>query len=231
MSLKMADDPVPKDAYQILKHRLTATRCSRMEAVVNQRTRAVRLVIQDIHDPHNVAACMRSAEAFGIQNVDVVTVKQRTRPSKVGRGVHGWLTVGTYDNVESCVRDLRSDGYKIAAGVPSQDAASLSSLARTPLRGRSKIAVVFGNEHEGISPAWHSQIDLPFTIPMVGMVESLNISVSAAITMHQLTEAYRQAWSPEDYLLSHDERQELLSLWATRTMRNWPEELRRLRET
>ena len=98
----------------------------------------------------------------------------------------------------------------------------------TKLPTDAPIAVVFGNEHDGIDDAWREQIDLPFTIPMVGLVESLNISVAAAVTLHQLTLMFQASWSQEDYYLSHADQLALLSNWSTKTLRNWPRELERL---
>ena len=75
----------PPDAWQLLKDRFTPARQARMTSVAASRTRAIRLVVQDIHNPHNVSACMRSAEAFGVQNVDVVCLKEKFSPSSVAR--------------------------------------------------------------------------------------------------------------------------------------------------
>ncbi len=214
----------PEDAWRLMQAMLTDQRRDRMLHAAENRTRFVRLVVQDVHDPHNVSACLRSAEAFGVQDVDVVTLQETFRASTVARGVNHWLTVRKHKAIEDCAQALRADGFRIVAGVPKAGAKALDEL---PLD--RPIAVVFGNERDGIDPAWHTHIDEPFTIPMVGMVESLNISVSAAIAVHQLTKSARAKVPPARYFLKEDERNALLCSWICRQIPAWPEVCARLR--
>lgn len=193
-------------------------------SVASQRTRHIRLVIQDIHQPHNVSACLRSAEAFGVQDCDVVTLSEKFKPSGVARGVNAWLKINRYQEIASCVKSLRADGYKIVAGIPIQTACPLEEI---PVDQR--IAVVFGNEHDGIAKEWLDHVDFPFTIPMVGQVESLNISVSAAITLHSLTERARRELASDTYHLSSEEQRLILNEWACNHFRSWPALVERVR--
>lgn len=213
----------PSDAWELLSPRLTDHRRQRMLSVAHQRTKHIRLVVQDIHDPHNVSACMRSADAFGIQNVDIVTLKEPFRASTVARGVNGWLHVNRFDSVAKCAENLRQKGFKIVAGVPTDDAVSLYDL---PLD--QPIAAVFGNEHAGIDSQWLEEVDQCFTIPMSGMVESLNISVSAAVTMAHLTHGAKEKLGPS-YFLSSEEQTDLLNEWVCRTIHSHQAEIARLR--
>lgn len=196
-----------------------------MQAVVAERTRRVRLVIQDVHQPHNVSACLRSADAFGVQDVDIVTLRQPFKPSTVSKGVVSWLTMRRYRDVAACVQALRAQGYVIATGLPRQDARPLTEL---PLE--RPIAVVFGNEHAGVDPGWLPEVDFAFTIPMVGMVESLNISVSAAITLHHLTAEARRRLPASTYHLSEVERAQTLNAWACRSTTRFEDVIKRLRD-
>jgi len=214
----------PKDAWELLNPRFTDKRRQRMLEVVSQRTNHIRLVVQDIHNPHNVSACLRSAEACGIQNTDVVTLKEKFRPSTVAKGVTGWLSIQRYFEIKACVADLRSQGYKIVAGIPKQDAVPLYDL---PVD--QPLAVIFGNEHAGIDKAWLEEIDHCFTIPMVGMVESLNISVSAAITLNHLTRTAHQELG-DSYYIKQAQQQDLLNKWAWESVKDPENELARLRE-
>lgn len=214
----------PADAWMLMHSMLTDQRRERMLHAAENRTRFVRLVVQDVHDPHNVSACLRSAEAFGLQDVDVVTLHETFRASTVARGVNHWLTVRKHKSIAGCAAELRSHGFRIVAGVPKPGAKALDQL---PLD--KPIAVVFGNEHQGIDAEWHQHIDEPFTIPMVGMVESLNISVSAAIAMHQLTKSARERVAPASYFLKDDERNALLCSWICRQIPAWPDICARLR--
>lgn len=214
----------PADAWQLLQPMLTDQRRQRMLHAAQNRTRFLRLVVQDVHDPHNVSACLRSAEAFGIQEVDVVTLQETFRASTVARGVNHWLTIKKHHTIAGCAAALRERGFRIVAGVPKPGAKHLDQLPFD-----KPVAVVFGNEHQGIDPEWHQHIDEPFTIPMCGMVESLNISVSAAIALHQLTKTARAQLPAEAYFLKDDERNALLCSWICRQIPAWPDILARLR--
>lgn len=214
----------PDDAWDLLGGRLTPARRARLLAAVANRTRRVRLVIQDIHQPHNVSACIRSADAFGVQDVDVVTLKEKFKPSTVAKGVQHWMTLKRYQEIPTCIADLRAAGYKIVAGVPRPDAKSLYEIP-----AEQKIAAVFGNEHAGIDPAWLDAVDYPFTIPMVGLVESLNISVCAAITLAHLTRAVRAAVPASQYALSAAEQRTLLNEWICNQTPQWQLEIERRR--
>lgn len=213
---------IPPDAFKVLSERLTPVRKSRMEAVASQRTDYLRLVIQDIHDPHNVSAALRSADAFGIQHNHVVTLREKFHPSTVARGVNHWLTIHTSDTVAACAADLKAQGYRIAAALPKQDSVPMAEL---PLD--RPLAVVFGNEHAGVDPAWGDHVDVNFTIPMVGMVESLNISVSVAITLQHLRARMLSSTATANRLVSSDRATELLNFWICSQTTKWQEEYER----
>ncbi len=216
----------PSDAWDLLKSRLSGERRERMERVAAHRTEQLRLVIQDVHDPHNISACMRSAEAFGLMHCDVVNLKHSfKKPSGAARGAAGWLCLKKWKSVSECVQELRAEGYKIAAGYPAQEAQSIHSM---PVR--EKIAVIFGNEHDGVSGEWLPHIDYKFTIPMVGMVESLNISVSAALTMFELRRRFLESMSPEAFYISPSRQRHLLNEWVCHKIPSYQLELERLRD-
>ena len=215
---------VPDDAYALLGPALTPERRARMEAVAAARTRHIRLVVQDVHDPHNIAACLRSADAFGVQHIEVVLLRERFKASGAARGVGHWLSLRRHRDVAACVAQLRADGFRLCAGVPSKQATPLFELPVT-----QPLAVVFGNEHDGIDEAWLPHIDQTFTIPMVGMVESLNISVSAAITLSHLTHAARAQLPASRYHFDSDAQRRLLDLWVCRQMPGHKDMLAKLR--
>jgi tRNA (guanosine-2'-O-)-methyltransferase len=220
------DFPVeaPSDAWALLSPQLTAARTKRMSEVVAQRTNHLRLVIQDIHHPHNVSACLRTADAFGIARIDVVTLHENFKPSTAAKGVDEWLMIKRYKEIAACVSDLKASGFAIAAGYPSADAVPLAEL---PID--RPIAIVFGNEHDGVHPDWAKAIDYRFTIPMFGMVESLNISVSCAVTLHSLR-MRAQAALGDDFTLSLDEQKRVLDLWVCKQTPQSKHQLERLRK-
>ena len=222
----MSDQHVPDDAWRLLSPQLTETRRERMVNTASRRSNHVRLVVQDVHQPHNVSACIRSAEAFGVQNIDVVTLTTKFNASTVARGVDEWVTITKHETVDECINRLHKKGYVVAAAFPHGKAVSLGAL---PID--KPIAVAFGNEHEGLATEWRDKADLCFTIPMYGIVESLNISVCAAITLHDLTTRARLALPAEKFYLSETERQTMLNQWICRQISTWPLQLPRLRES
>lgn len=224
MNYQPPDQNIPLDAWDLLSPQLTDKRRDRMLATAANRTQFVRLAIQDVHQPHNVSACIRSAEAFGVQSVDVVTLKGKFSTSTVARGVDEWVDIYRHDSVDQCIQHLHDSGYIVAAAFPHGQAVALEDL---PID--KPIAVVFGNEHEGLALEWREKADLCFTIPMYGIVESLNISVSAAITLHSLTSRIRKAHNPQSFHLSSTDQKRLLNNWICRQIKTWPSQLPRLR--
>lgn len=220
----MNDAVIPPDAWSLLSPQLTDSRRSRMLNTVAHRTRHIRLVVQDVHQPHNVSACIRSAEGFGVQNIDVVTLSTKFNASSVAKGVDEWVDITKHQSVDSCVESLHQQGYLIAAAFPHGDAISLEDI---PID--RPIAVAFGNEHAGLDTAWRDKADMCFTIPMFGIVESLNISVCAAITLHELTTRARKVLPKGTYELNPDEQEKLLNKWICRQISSWPQQLPRLR--
>ncbi len=216
---------IPNDAWALLSPQLTDQRRERMIKTCDQRTRRVRLIVQDVHQPHNVSACIRSAEAFGVQNIDVVTLTTKFNASTVAKGVDEWVDIQKHETVDACIDSLHKQGYLVAAAFPHGKAVSLEDL---PVD--RPIAVAFGNEHAGLATEWRDKADVCFTIPMFGIVESMNISVCAAISLYELTTRARKTLPPETYLLSEAERRELLNKWICRQITSWPLQIPRLRE-
>ncbi|MCX6119292.1 MAG: RNA methyltransferase [Proteobacteria bacterium] len=206
----------PKDAWELLSPQLTDKRRQRMIDTVSRRTNYIRLVVQDVHQPHNVSACIRSAEGFGIQNIDVVTLKTKFDTSTVARGVDHWVHINKHPSVKQCVDTLHNQGYLVAAAFPYGDAIALDEL---PID--KPIALAFGNEHEGLSKEWLELSDVRFTIPMSGIVESLNISVCAAISMYTTSQRALKKLSPERYFLNETQKNELLNEWICRQITSW----------
>lgn len=160
---------------------VTPERLQRIDEVVRNRTDELVLVLDRIADPHNSSAVLRSADAFGLQTVHVIVGDHGFRASRgVSKGTHRWLNVVRYRTAEACVKRLKDDGYSIYV------AAMGAETSPEDLHATGRLAVVFGNEHRGVSPEMRSLADGTFAIPMRGFVESLNISVAAAITMQTL---------------------------------------------
>lgn len=215
----------PADAWDLLSPKLTEQRRQRMLRTATQRTRHVRMVLQDVFDPHNVGACMRSAEAFGILCADQINLYQKFgKASTVSRGAEQWLELRRFNDFHYYIEQIKARGFKFAAAYPSADCMPLEAL---PLD--APLAIVFGNEKRGLHKAWTEHVDYRFTIPMFGMVESFNISVSVALTLHSLSQRLRHDFPPEKILLSAEQRQSLLNQWICRHSHDPEPELQRLR--
>ena len=215
----------PSDAWSLLSPIISAERRERLVNVATNRTEYVRLVLQDLFDPHNVAACMRSAEAFGILNVDVVSTNSKfKKPSTTARGAQHWIHVHKYNTIKACVEHLKNSGYKLAAAYPPR--AGVIPLKELPTE--EPLAIIFGNEHNGLDAEWNDFIDYKFSIPMHGMVESFNISVSAALALHDITDRARTENSA-NFLISEETKNSLLNKWVCRGFRDYEKQLEILR--
>ncbi len=220
----MANEEIPFDAWDLLSPQLTEKRRCRMLSTIAKRTKHIRLVVQDVHQPHNVSACIRSAEGFGIQKIEVVNLKTKFDTSTVARGVDSWVDIQKHASVESCIEKLHQEGFIVAAAFPHGKAVSLEDL---PVD--KPIALVFGNEHEGLLDSWRTLSDIQFTIPMSGIVESLNISVSAAVSMYTTSQRAQKAVPQETYFFSADEQKNILNRWICGQITSWKGQLKILR--
>ena len=138
-------------------------------------------MLDRISDAHNSSAVLRSADAFGLQTVHVIVGEHGFKASRgISKGTQRWLDVIRYQSATACARRLKRNGYSIYVAAMGADA-QLEDLC-----AMERLAVVFGNEHRGVSQEMQTLADGTFSIPMRGFVESLNISVAAAITMQTL---------------------------------------------
>ncbi len=180
-----------------------------MQAVASARLRGVTLVLDNLYQQHNMSAVLRSAEAFGIDTVHVIEDRNRFHINRaITHGCHKWLTVVRHDRPEDCLLPLKEQGWKLWAALPAPEAIPIRKIPLTPA-----IALVFGNEGDGVSETTLRLCDAAFTIPMFGFSESLNVSVAAAVALENLTRRYR-AWIGRPGDLSPQERAALLARWS-----------------
>ena len=178
-SLLPAADSVIMAALEPL---LTEERRARIDAVLASRSLAVTAVLDRLVDPHNVSAVLRSADAFGVQRVHVIESTEPFRAtSRVALGADRWVDVIRHSTSAECVRALRAGGHRIFVA-SMEGAVAPEALAEEP-----RIAIVFGNEHSGVSQELRELADGTYAIPMRGFVQSLNVSVAAAITLFTAT--------------------------------------------
>ncbi|MEO6167804.1 MAG: RNA methyltransferase [Chitinophagales bacterium] len=166
---------------------MTPEREYRLRSVLLKRQVDLAVVLENVWDPHNVSAVLRSCDAVGIQEVYIISPKDK-KESKIGRKASGsaskWLSIHHYRETEACFEALRSRYAKIYSTKLQKDAMALYDIDLT-----QSLALVFGNEKEGVSALASTLSDGNFVIPQVGMIQSLNISVACAVTLY---ECYRQ---------------------------------------
>ena len=184
-------------------------RRKKIQAVVQARQRGIIVVLEDIHDPHNLAAILRSCDAFGIQDVYCIYEKETyVNPKKVGRAssssANKWLDFEIFRSSAECIKVLKKKKYRIIATALSDTARSIIEMnfLQTP------IALVFGNEHSGVSATIFAAAVEHLIIPMRGMVQSLNVSVTAAICLYEVTR--QRMMSGKNFLLSAKEQKRLM---------------------
>ncbi len=168
------------------------------------------IVLENIHDPHNVSAILRTCDAVGVRNLKLLYTNESF--PKIGRkssaSAYKWVEREKYSSVETCYQVLRSQGFTIAASVLSVNAVSLYELDLN-----QKIALVFGNEHRGVSEEASRSADIRFQIPMYGMIQSLNVSVASAVTLYEALRQRTCRGELPDQRISDEELQQLLSEW------------------
>lgn len=166
---------------------MTPERQERIDSVLSKRQDDLTIVLENVYDPHNISAVMRSCDAIGIQEIYVLNTKinpHKKWGKRSSSSAAKWLTIHQYTNAEECFARLRERYTRILTTHLSGDAVSLYQLDLT-----QKTALVFGNEHAGVSEEIRAMADGNFIIPQVGMIRSLNISVACAVSLY---EAFRQ---------------------------------------
>ena len=178
----LAELPAPAAlVYEALAPLLRAERLARIDAVIAGRTRTVVPVLEAVDDPRNVAAILRSADAFGLQEVHLIEGAQPFLASRrVTQGAERWIDLIRHDSPSACVASLHGRGFRVYV------ATMQGEVAPEDLREVGKVALVFGNEHDGASAALLSACDGRCSVPMRGFSQSLNVSVAAAIALYTL---------------------------------------------
>ena len=183
-------------------------RLARMYDVLNQRTHYIALLLEAVDDGHNQAAILRSADAFGIQKVNIVTGRAPFQPSrKVTQGAHKWLTINRYPDILTAIRSAQREGYQVLASHLAAEAVPVTEVDLS-----RPTVFLFGNEHDGVSSEALQEADGNFVIPMYGFVQSFNVSVACAITLSIVTQKARRL-KGEQYFLTDEEKRKLYRHW------------------
>jgi tRNA (guanosine-2'-O-)-methyltransferase len=171
----------------IITYTMTPERFDRLNNVLNKRQPDLTVVLENVFDPHNISAVMRTCDAVGVQDIYILNNKippHKKWGDKSSSSAAKWLTIHQFTDARECFAALRLHYNKIYTTHLSADAVGLFELKLT-----ESVALVFGNEHSGVSEEIIAMADGNFIIPQVGIIKSLNISVACAVTLY---EAYRQ---------------------------------------
>jgi tRNA (guanosine-2'-O-)-methyltransferase len=193
---------------------VTPERYQRLTSVLGKRQGDITVVLENVFDPHNISAVMRTADAVGLQDIYILNTKiprHKKWGAKSSSSAAKWLTIHQFDNAEECFSSLRKRYSTILTTHLSSDAVSLHQIDLT-----KSIALVFGNEHSGVSDEIRALADGNFIIPQVGIIRSLNISVACAVTLY---EAFRQKTNAGHYNrqgLEDVRYKKLLEEWGVR---------------
>lgn len=166
---------------------MTPERREKLLSVLNKRQNDLTIVLENVFDPHNISAVMRTCDAIGIQELYVLNnriPRHKKWGARSSSSAAKWLTIHQYTDTEACFKQLRSSYSRILTTHLSGDAVDLYSIDFT-----GSVALVFGNEHSGVTDEIRAMADGNFIIPQQGIIQSLNISVACAVTLY---EAYRQ---------------------------------------
>lgn len=204
---------------QYLSEFVTPERLTLFNKILSLRTNYITVVLEDMYQAQNASAAIRTADCFGIQNVHIIENKHifNFHPDVV-RGASNWVTVNRYNRTEmntpEAIARLRSEGYRIVVATPHNHEVDLEDFDL----GKGKAAIVFGCERPGLTDIAMNEADEFMKIPMVGFTESLNVSVSVAVTLHHLTHQLRNH-STIDWHLTDGEKQKVMLDWLRQSIK------------
>lgn len=211
------DEPSNREVIEFLSTFITDHKKDLMEEVLAKRTNYITVALEDIYQPHNASAVVRTADCFGIQNVHIIEGRNQYDVNpQVLKGSEKWVNIvkyeGTGNNTKQCFDKLRTNGFKLVGTTPHVTGHDLPNYEID-----QPIALIFGTEETGLSEYAMDQVDDFIRIPMVGFTESFNLSVSAAICLYQLTSSLNQ--SELSWTLDESEKEEIRLNWYKKVVR------------
>ena len=206
-----------QEITEFLSSFITEHKKALIETVLAQRTQFITVALEDIYQPHNASAVVRTADCFGIQDVHIIEGRNKYDPNpQVLQGSAKWVDIikheGEGNNTAACFKKLKKEGYKLVGTTPHRDGISLPDFNIT-----QPVALVFGTEETGLSDYAMEHVDEFLRIPMYGFTESYNLSVSAAICLYQMTTGLYS--SGLDWQLDEDTKTNLRLAWYKKIVR------------
>jgi tRNA (guanosine-2'-O-)-methyltransferase len=188
------------------------------EQIIAERTKHVTVVLEDIFQPQNASAVLRTCDVFGIQDVHVIENENEYNVNpRVVHGASKWINLHKYNEIENntldCINQLKEKGYKVYGTTPHTNDCLIQDI---PLE--EPVALMFGTEMTGLSDIAMENVDGFVKIPMYGFTESLNISVSASICLYELSKRLKS--SDIDWKLTDEEKVSQLTVWAKKVVKS-----------
>lgn len=197
---------------------MTPKRTQKFQNVANRRQGNLTVILENVHDTHNIGAVLRSCDSVGIDEIFILYTDPHLTPNniKLGKrtsaGARKWVTVHQYSDVEKCFKKIKEKYKKVYATHLNADSVGLYDLDLS-----QSVALLFGNEHYGVSEAALAHVDGNFIIPQVGMVESLNISVACAVSLYEaLRQRQEKGFYEENPTTTEAEKEALFKTYAER---------------
>lgn len=202
------------DFLAYLEDILTKNRKDKFLKILQNRTNHFTVAIEDVFQMHNTSAVMRSCEVFGVQELNIIEQRfGKSIDKEIAMGAQKWVDINTFDSISVCIETLRNKGYQIIATTPHENDCLLEDFDIS-----KPSALFFGTERDGLSEEILKNADGFLKIPMVGFTESLNISVSAAIILQNLSTRLRK--SNINWQLTEDEILEKRLIWAKNSIKD-----------
>ena len=216
--VKIEDNELRDKVVEYLQQFVTESRQARLKEILQNRTRHVTVVLEDLFQAQNISAVLRTCDCYGVQDVHVIQHRNAFEANKdISMGADKWLTIHHYPhsdhNVKECIDRLHEQGYWVAATLPDEKRRTIFDL---PVE--QKTAFLFGTELTGLSEEAVKYADGNVLIPMYGFTESFNISNSAAIILSHFAEKMRH--SDVKWQLSDEEKAELYFEWLQKTVKD-----------
>lgn len=191
----------------------TNQRFKKIKNVISQRQSTLTVVLENIHDPHNVSAIYRTCDSVGVQGVSLLyNVEEFPKISKASSSsANKWVETERYSVTNDCYNALRKNGFKIYASLLSDRAIDLYSIDMT-----EKVAFILGNEHRGVSEEAADLADEVYYIPMRGMIQSLNVSVAAAVTLYEAQRQRAEKGMYDNPELDSYDQEKLIDEWCNK---------------
>ena len=207
-----------KQLIDFLSEHITEQRKLQFTRVLNERTRYISVVLEDIFQTHNASAVLRSCDCFGIQDVYIIENRNRFQINPdIALGSANWLTIKKFNqstnNSLEAIKHLKQKGYRIVATSPGDESVELADFDLS----LGKVALFFGTERDGLTGEVFNHVDECIRIPMLGFTQSFNISVSVALVLYELTRKMRELRLP--FHLSMEESMDIELDWLITNIR------------